>query len=292
MKFACSIFIAATLAVTPSALAQSDGDKTRFESSGFLQSLDAFIAEQMTKQRTGQKDLKPGSIEELELSLRDNKTSGNSMFRLSDSRNLKKSSSENLSSHPDFSSLLAPTGQVRGSYGQDLFGANTSLDLSFGGDKTDPNDRGFEVSLQSAYRYSVQGLPALTGFADTGVADKEYNVGVTLGYAGFGVDASFTRQTSLFENELQGYDVGLSYRSNSWAARLSMSGYREGADLYGIENDVRSIVSVELGASYRLTHNLGLSGGVRYYDYGDQWLQNPEKGENSQMIFLGGRLNF
>lgn len=292
MKKACYIYLAAALAASSAATAQSDEDKTRFESSGFLQSLDAFIAEQMTKQRTSQKDLKPGSIEELELSLRDNKAGGNSMFRLSDSRNLPTSGAETLSKHPDFSSLLAPTGQVRGSYGQDLFGGNSRFGLSFGGDKTNPNDRGFEVSLQSAYRYSVQGLPALTGFADSSIADREYNLGVTLGYAGFGVDASFTRQTSLFENELQGYDVGLSYRSNSWAARLSMSGYREGADLYGIENDVRSIVSVELGASYKLSSSIGLSGGVRYYDYGDQWLQNPEAGEDSQMIFLGGRLDF
>lgn len=292
MKKALSISLAAILAATTSAFAQSDGDKTRFESSGFLQSLDAFIAEQMTKQRVGQKNLKPGTIEELELSLRDTKAGKNNMFRLSDSRNLKNSGSENLSSNPDFSSLLAPTGQVRGSYGQDLYGGNTTFGLSFGGDEYDPTDRGFEVSLQSAYRYSLQGLQTTTGFADSAVADREYNLGVTLGYAGFGVDASFTRQTSLFENELQGYDVGLSYRSNSWAARLSMSGYQEGADLYGIENDVRSIVSVELGASYRLTNSIGLSGGVRYYDYGDQWLLNPEAGENSQMIFLGGRLNF
>lgn len=292
MKKACSIILAAMIAVSPAATAQSDEDKTRFESSGFLQSLDAFIAEQMTKQRIGQKNLKPDSLEELELSLRDNKAPKNGMFRLSDSRNLKRPTSDSLSSHPDFSSLLAPTGQVRGSYGQDLYGGNSSFGLSFGADEYDPTDRGFEVSLQSAYRYSVQGLTSTTGFADSGLADREYNLGVTLGYAGFGVDASFTRQTSLFENELHGYDIGLSYRSNSWAARLSMSGYREGADLYGIENDVRSIVSVELGASYRLTNTIGLSGGVRYYDYGDQWLLNPEAGENSKMIFLGGRLNF
>jgi len=292
MKTACLIYLAVLMAVAPSASAQSDGDKTRFESSGFLQSLDAFIVEQMAKQRLGQKDTKPASIEELELSFRLNKAGKSNAFHLSDSRKFPSNKGDNLSSQPDFSSLLAPTGEVRSSYGQDLYGAKTTFDLSFGGNKNNPTDHGLELSLQSGYRFSVQGLHALTGFADHDLADKEYNLGVTLGYAGFGVDASLTRQTSVFENEMQGFDVGLSYRSNTWAARLSMGGYRDGADLYGIENDVRSIVSVELGASYRLSDSLGLTGGVRYYDYGDQWLLNPEAGENSQMIFLGGHLNF
>lgn len=247
----------------------------------------------MAKQRDANAGDSTSALKELELSLRDKKSGEDNFFRLSDSRRLRDSDTEGLSARPDFSSLLAPTGQLRGAYGLDTTAASGRLALSFGGDENDTQDRGFEISLESGYRFTEDGLPTSAAFAEFGRADREYNVGVTLGYSGFGVDASMTRQTSVFQRDLSGFDVGFSYRSKSWAARLSMSEYQEGADLFGIENDVRNIVSVELGASYRLTEAIGFKGGVRYYDYGDQWVVvDPDAGENAQMIFLGGQLKF
>jgi len=291
MTYWRKISLAALIAAGFTAHVAADDAKPRFESTGFLQSLDAFIAEQMAKHRSSQSDDKETVLQELELSLRGTESEEHSLFKLSDSRDTELSPAKNLTDRPDFSSLLAPTGEVRGSYGQDLYSANSRMDLSFGGNDKNPDDRGLEVSLKSAYRLSVQGLPATLGFAGNDIANREYNLGVSVGYSGFGLDASFIQQTSIFDNGLTGFDVGLSYQSASWAARLSLSEYREGADLYGIENEVRNIISVELGASYRLTDNLGLSGGVRYYDYGDRWFVNPENGE-SQMLFLGGSLKF
>ena len=293
MKHAWKICVAAIVAAGLSAPLVADDDKKRFESSGFLKSLDAFIAEQMAKKNEGNKLDKTGTLSELELSIRDKNTSEDAYFRLSDSRNIKSFDPDRLTEQPDFSFLLAPTGQIKGVYGLREEGGNSRLNLSFGADKNDAEDRGFEISLKSAYRFSTDDLPVSTAFADTGNANREYNVGVTLGYSGFGVDASMTRQTSIFQRNLSGFDVGFSYRSNSWAARLSMGEYQEGADLFGIENDVRSLISVELGGSYRLTHSLGFKGGVRYYDYGDQWVvTDPIAGGNSKMIFLGGQLTF
>lgn len=289
MRRALKIGVTALVALGLSAPIAAEDEKTRFESSGFLKSLDAFIAEQMAKQRGANKISRDAALKELELSLRDKTSESDSFFRLSDSRNLEN---YGRAPRPGFNSLLAPTGQLKGAYGLDTTGGNSRLDLSFGGDQRDVEDRGFEISLESAYRFTMDGLPTSTAFSDRGTANREYNVGVTLGYSGFGVDATMTRQTSVFQPDLTGFDVGFSYRSKSWAARLSMSEYREGADLYGIENDVRSIISVELGASYRLTERIGFKGGVRYYDYGDQWVVDPEAGENSQMIFLGGQLTF
>jgi len=293
MKRAWKISVAALVATGLSAPLVADDDKTRFESSGFLKSLDAFIAEQMAKQRTDSTIDRDAALKELELSLRDRKPGDDGFFRLSDSRNLQNYRAGQLTENPNFTSLLAPTGQLKSAYSQNTSSGSSRFDLSFGGDKNNAEDRGFEISLQSGFRYSADGLPTTSDFADLATANREYNVGVTLGYSGFGVDASLVRQTSIFQPETSGFDVGFSYRSTSWAARLSMSEYQEGADLFGIENDVRSIVSVELGASYRLTDSIGFKGGVRYYDYGDQWVVvDPEAGENSQMIFLGGQLKF
>jgi hypothetical protein len=291
------ILVSALLAAGVSAPLVADQEKTRFESSGFLKSLDAFIAEQMAKKRKDDVPDNSVALKELELSLRDKKHSDDNFFRLSDSRGIAPESlkykNTGLSSRPDFSSLLAPTGQLKSAYGISETGGNSRLNLSFGRDKNNAESRGFEVSLESAYRFTIDGLPTSAVSADIGSANREYNVGVTLGYSGFGVDASMTRQTNVFERDLSGFAIGFSYQSKSWAARLSMSGYRQGADLFGIENDVRSIVSVELGASYRLTDSIGFKGGVRYYDYGDQWVVvDTEIGENSQMLFLGGQLKF
>ncbi len=287
-RFACVALLVAVS--SPASLAE---EKTRFESSGFLQSLDLFIAEQMAKLRGKGQDEKGESISDLELSLRKKTESPeNEFFYLRDVGPSPTKGME-LDNRPNFSSLLAPDGTVRGSYGQDLFEGNSRIGvMSFGGDKNDASDRGFEIALQSAYRLSMQGIPATTGFGNSDLAERRYNVGLSLGYSGFNLDASVMRQTSVFEPELTGFDVGFSYEASSWSARLSLSEYQEGADLYGIENEARNIISVELGASYRLSERIGLLGGVRYYDYGSRLLVNPEEGEKSQMIFLGGRLKF
>jgi opacity protein-like surface antigen len=292
MKRRVNIITAALVAAGLSAPSWSDDDTTRFESSGFLKSLDAFVAEQMAKQRAGSELSGADHLKELELSLRSNTPNTKNAFRLSDSRELRGLGSKPIDEIPSFSSLLAPTGQLKGSVGFEELAANSRVNLSFGKKKGGDESKRFNFSLQSGYRISGESTPAPSAFTNSGLADREYNLGVTLGYSGFGVDASMTRQTSVFKPEAYGFDVGLSYQTTSFAARLSMSEYHEGADLYGIENEVRSIVSVELGARYKLTNNIGLNGGVRYYDYGDQWLVDASAGENSKMIFLGGQLKF
>lgn len=281
------------LMISASSTASLAEEKTRFESSGFLQSLDLFIAEQMTKLRDLGQQPKTESIKDLELSLRDTseKAQENGFFYLREARP-EAGTSLSLNDRPDFSSLLSPDGSVRGSYGQDVFGTTGRLGISFGADKNDASDRGFEIALQTAYRLSNQGLSATNAFNNSDLAEHQYNVGLSLGYSGFGLDASLTRQTSYFDPDMYGFDVGFSYQARSWSARLSLSEYKEGADLFGIENEARNIISVELGASYRLTDSLGLRGGVRYYDYGSRLILDPEAGEKSQMIFLGGRLKF
>jgi len=284
----------AALMVCGVSVASAAEDKARFEATGFLQSLDLFIAEQVAKLRSGDDKDKAGEIKDLELSLRD--TSGakdNGFFYLHDRSAQQPTLGVigNPGDRPDFSSLLAPNGTVRGSYGQDMLDANSRLGLSLPL-SSNPHAAGLEVSVESSYRLSMQGIPALSPLATSDMAERNYNFGVTVGYSGFNLDASMMRQESLFERDISGYGVGFSYQATSWAARLSLNEYKEGADLYGLENEARNIISVELGASYRLSSNLGLQGGVRYYDYGSRMMLHPEAGEKSQMVFLGGKLSF
>lgn len=282
------------LAIASVSVASAADDKTRFESSGFLQSLDAFIAQQLAKQSERAKTSSADKLKGLDLSLGEKKLKKETGFlALSDSRPVIKNSPSDLTERPDFSSLLAPNGGVRGTYTQDLFGASSRVGLSFGnktsGDKT---RRGFEIALESQYRLSLQGLSTTTGFADAGQAETHYRAGLSLGYSGFGIDASLMRQSGLFAKNLEGFEAGFSYQATTWSARIAMSEYTEGTDLYGIENEARNIISYELGANYRLSDKVGLTGGVRYYDYGSNYISASENGDKSQMIFLGGRLRF
>lgn len=282
--------------------AHAEDEKARFESSGFLHSLDVFLSEQVKKLRADGKTTDADKIAAEKLKGMDlhldgaHPTGGEKGFlSLSDSRPTFSGTTSELASRPDFSSLLSPTGAVRGSYGHELFGANSRVGLSFGSDVAEDGtviDRGFEIALESRYRQSLQGLSITSGFADLGLAETLYTAGVSLGYSGFGIDASVTRQTGQFADDMEGFEAGFSYRGNSWSARLSMSEYSEGADLIGIENEARNIVSFELGANYRLTDRIGLTGGVRHYDYSTRFISKAEDGNTSQMIFLGGRLRF
>ncbi|WP_262693412.1 porin family protein [Kordiimonas aquimaris] len=278
------------LALACVSVASAADDKTRFESSGFLKSLDLLIA----KQRLAEDKNKDAKLKGLDLSLTGHNLDQNSTFlSLNDSRPVVKTTTPGLETRPDFSSLLAPTGGVRGEYGHDIEGGTSRLGLTFGNAENGENrTQGLEIALQSQYRRSLQGLSAATGFADLGLAETQYKAGLSVGYSGFGIDASVLRQSSLFATDLAGYEAGFSYQANSWSARIAMSEYTEGTDLYGIENEARNIISFELGASYRLTERVGLRGGLRYYDYGDAFAIQSKNGDTSQMIFLGGRLRF
>lgn len=282
------------LAVASVSVASAADDKPRFESSGFLQSLDAFISQQISRQSESAKTSSAEKLKGLDLSLSESKLKKETGFlALSDSRPILKNTSSDLTERPDFTSLLAPNGGVRGTYTQDLFGASSRVGLSFGGKKTgEQTSRGFEIALESQYRLSLQGLSATSGFADAGQAETHYRAGVSFGYSGFGIDASLMRQSGLFAKNMEGFEAGFSYRANSWSARIAMTEYTEGTDLYGIENEARNIISYELGGNYRLSDKVGLTGGVRYYDYGNNYFSTSKNGDRSQMIFLGGRLRF
>ena len=282
--FTFTLALSSALLAAPSVAAE---EKARFESTGFLQSLDLFISRQIANLREGNQAPKTESAEDLKLSLRDAKAQKQAGFLYLNDSSASAAGTGSGASRPDFSSLLSPAGGTYGSIERQLMGSSSLLGISFG---QDPGS-GFNVGLSSEYRLSESGfIPTSGNFSD--LLNREMNVGMSVGYSGFNIDASILRRDSLLGGDGLGYDVGLSYSGDSWSARLSLSEYRKGIDLLGLENESRNIISVELGASYKLTNSLGVQGGVRVYDYGQRVLVNPEAGERSQMVFLGGTFNF
>ncbi|WP_374763152.1 hypothetical protein [Yunchengibacter salinarum] len=268
-------------------------DRARFDSSNFMRRLDLFIMEQ-----NGQGPVAPGfsplSDQDLTLSLRRKGAQDKDGFMTLRDTSRPDAGSGSQAGRPDFSSLYHPDGTIRDSLIGERHG-HSSLGLRFGDADAAERDV-LSLSLESGYRLwsSLPGtnLHRTDGPFASPLTDREVNLGLSVGYWGFNLDASVLRQTSPFFQDTSGFEAGLSYKSQSWAARLSMSEYRRGADLMGLENEARDIISVELGAVYRLTSQVGLTGSLRYYDYGDRVLTNIEAGEGAQMIFLGGRLEF
>lgn len=281
-----AIFVAAT----PFA-SYASADATSVQNVELEPNLASYVVENALKQHTVKTPSAPRTLKELTLSLRDKNGEQSVPFKLSDSRSSHEWQKKDFALRPSFSSLLSPTGSLENEYGEELVDSSSSMGIALGSKNKDENG-GLNIAVQSRFKLSLDGVQSLTAFADSSLANREENFGVAVGYSGFGIDASVTRHTNLFANDAFAYDIGLSYQSNAFGARLSLSEYTEGRDLDGLENEARKVISVELGASYRLTDTLGLTGGVRYYDYGEHWLVDAQQADKAQAIFLGGSLKF
>ena len=102
------------------------------------------------------------------------------------------------------------------------------------------------------------------------LGQRAYNVSFGVGYSGFELGASFSRNDNLLSADLSGYDLGLGYIGRNWSANLKVGEYNNGptalvaSDLGAFNN----ISAYELGAAYRLFPNISLTGRFTYYSYG------------------------
>ncbi len=267
-------------------------DSKKSENSSVLATLDKMIAEIKTSPKTNKASTNEPIIESLELSLRNPEENQDDGFLyLRDKSPIATLTSKNSSERPGFSSLLSPNSSLRGST-PNIFDGSSRIGLSFG-NNDDLDHKGLELAIESAY--SLSGLnPNISGHindANNPFTDRSYNVGLSVGYSGFNLNASVIREQSLWNGGTEGFGFGFSYTGTRWAAQLSLSEYKEGIDLQGINNEVRNFVSVELGASYQLSNSLGILGGIRYFDQRNSYLNKSDFG-SARAFFLGGRLKF
>jgi len=256
--------------------------------------LDLFLAQSLARPLTG--DLGATEVSDIDQSLRDSDGEDTTQFFVLDDN--RPEVITHTSPALGGSSLLGASGLLRSRGDQALYGTSGRVGFTIGTalNADGSIDRGFEVALMSAYQ--EVGLDQDSGSIDalllTGadVADREYNVGLQLGYSGFNIDASLVRRDSAFADATEGLEAGLSYQGDVFAARLSAAEYRRGKDLLGIENAARRLISFELEASYKLTRRLGLTAGARYSTFGEQFLLTKLGANESQMIFVGGRFSF
>lgn len=223
---------------------------------------------------------------------------GDNFFYLKDqSEGTVVAHSNNKSSFPYFAS--GPLDNLKlgeATLNQAVLGYNSSqLGLIFSPkDKANPYGTGFELALQSSMYLTVNHelLDVSEAFLD-----REYAIGLSLGYYGFKVDASFLEQNNNVNPEFSGYGVGLSYSTKKLWTRL---GYKDlNARPYSqtvaslsdrlITSDLSSL---ELQAAYNLTNSIRLMGGLRYSIYGDPLIGSTVYRDNNQSVYLGTRWSF
>lgn len=200
-------------------------------------------------------------------------------------------------SAPQTGGLLDSSGFLRGLDNRALYNTGGQYGFSIGSEiKEDGTlDRGFEVLVQSSFqetRDSLQISPETAILLTNQLVDREYDLGLQVGYSGFNIDAHLIRRDALFTDPEQGLEAGFSYQGDSFSARLSASEFRRGLDLTSLESGAQRLISFELEASYRLTSRLGLTGGFRYSDFSDRWLLRGKMADDTQTFFIGGRFSF
>lgn len=174
--------------------------------------------------------------------------------------------------------------------------ANAHLKLNYGPKVEFGIDKRLGIELSSRIQLLPTNIPGATTNPSLTEAfqSQRYDLGVNVGYLGFKLGANYKSTIDEFNEGYKGLDVGLSYIGSSWSTRLSVGEYRRSADqLWGLrDGDTDNYYTFSIGASYGLTRWLSLSGGFRYFDFGDGFGLANELNSDSSTFYLGSRIKF
>ena len=127
----------------------------------------------------------------------------------------------------------------------------------------------------------------------TAITPAAYNLGVAVGWRRFAISGDVAKvQGGAIPGGREAAEVGLSY-----SATPRLTGRLElGADrVDGVQTRVLaadSSYSIGVGGSYRLTHNLDLTGGVRYKVQRDRIEALADDRRDSQAVYVGTAFRF
>jgi hypothetical protein len=126
----------------------------------------------------------------------------------------------------------------------------------------------------------------------TAITPTVYNLGVSLGWKRFALsgDVDHVRGGTV-PGGREAAQVGVSYSLSRFTARAEVGAARADPDTPRLlaENDS---YTVGVGGSYRLTHNLDLTGGVRYKIQHDRLEPLTDQRRDSQAVYIGTAFRF
>lgn len=127
---------------------------------------------------------------------------------------------------------------------------------------------------------------------DNYLSQQAYNLSLGIGYSGFHLGASYSRNNYLLSDDLSGFDLGFGYMGNSWSADVRVGAYnRDRAALFASDYNIFDNVSAyELGAAYRIFSNVNFTGRFTYYSYGQGG--DAVALDDMQTLIFGTNLSF
>lgn len=178
------------------------------------------------------------------------------------------------------------------------YGASTAgnrLTFSYGSNGASQAPGALDISIGS--QFLVEPSRVMSPLYDGSEYDRTnnrqvYNLSVDMGYAGFRLGASFSREKMLNDPGLKGFDIGLGYTGRKWGADVRFGSYKRERDLLfaSTEDFYNRVSALEIGAAYQLFSNIRFTGRFTYYSYGHE--NSIDKLRNSQVFFLGTNVNF
>jgi len=177
------------------------------------------------------------------------------------------------------------------------------ITFSYGSVSADTSRNTLDISLGSSFLITPDSIfsPLYEGSGYDILNRQVYNLSLDVAYAGFSIGASFSREKSLSDLNLHGFDVGLGYSGRSWFTDIRFAQYRRDRELlfsananeyneYMAQQYFNNIYALEVGAGYSLRPNIRFTGRFTYYTYGQSDEQDPLS--DTQIFLLGTNVNF
>jgi hypothetical protein len=177
---------------------------------------------------------------------------------------------------------------------------DAKLVLSYGHADRDRGSKSKSLDFTLASQVSSQGADEITGVSGLTIGEgnntPSYNVGLSVDYSGFNLDASFKQGAWSDLNYIRGLDFGLGFKANLWSTQLIFGDYSQKNSHLGraYGPSVVNFYALEFGAAYRLGSVFRLRGGVRYFNFYDRIGADPFglSVKNKQVFYLGTDINF
>ena len=173
--------------------------------------------------------------------------------------------------------------------------AGNQLTFSYGNKDGVQNNSAVNISIGSQFLIEPSSVmsPLYDGSGFEQINNRQvYNLSLGVGYAGFNLGASYSREKMLFDSGLKGFDIGLGFTGSNWGADVKIGEYKREHDrlFASTEDFYNTVYALEIGAAYQLYSNIRFTGRFTYYAYGQD--RELDQLKNSQVFFLGTNVNF
>lgn len=149
------------------------------------------------------------------------------------------------------------------------------------------------VALRAGAGQSLdRSVGAVAAASMTALAPSKYDLGVSVGWKRLGVSGDVGRVSSAdpLIGTRETAIVGVSYNLNKFSGRLAVSGERNDSRIAQFTRP--NNVAFDLGASYNVSRNIALNGGVRYKIEKDQIPALVDDRREDKAVYVGTAFKF